>query len=62
MKFIQILCAVIFPFIDKIFGTYYLPGNEWPKGTGLVDASFPKGFMKQFIFPFVKNPFLVFFL
>ena len=49
--------AVVFPFIDKLFGTYYLPGNQWPKGTGLVDASFPKGFLKQFVFPFVKNPF-----
>ncbi len=49
--------AVVFPFIDKIFGTYYLPGNKWPKGTGLVDASFPKGFLKQLIFPFTKNPF-----
>lgn len=49
--------AVVFPFIDKIFGTYYLPGKEWPKGTGLVDASFPKGFMKQLAFPFTKNPF-----
>lgn len=49
--------AVVFPFIDRIFGTYYLPGNEWPKGTGLVDASFPKGFVKQLVFPFTKNPF-----
>lgn len=49
--------AVVFPFIDKIFGTYYLPGKEWPRGTGLVDASFPKGFMKQLAFPFTKNPF-----
>lgn len=49
--------AVVFPFIDKIFGTYYLPGKQWPKGTGLVDASFPKGFLKQLIFPFTKNPF-----
>jgi len=49
--------AVVFPFIDMIFGTYYLPGKEWPEGTGLVDASFPKGFLKQFVFPFVKNPF-----
>ncbi|SMC65168.1 sterol desaturase family protein [Cellulophaga tyrosinoxydans] len=49
--------AVVFPFIDKLFGTYYLPGNEWPEGTGLVDASFPKGFMKQFTYPFIKNPF-----
>ncbi|WP_298473447.1 sterol desaturase family protein [uncultured Maribacter sp.] len=49
--------AVVFPFIDKLFGTYHLPGNEWPKGTGLVDASFPKGFVRQFVFPFIKNPF-----
>lgn len=49
--------AVVFPFIDMIFGTYYLPGKKWPEGTGLVDASFPKGFLKQFVFPFVKNPF-----
>ncbi len=49
--------AVVFPFIDKIFGTYYLPKNKWPKGTGLIDASFPKGFVKQLIFPFTKNPF-----
>ncbi len=49
--------AVVFPFIDRIFGTYHLPGNEWPKGTGLVDASFPKGFLRQLVYPFGKNPF-----
>ncbi len=49
--------AVVFPFIDKIFGTYYLPGKVWPKNTGLVDASFPKGFMRQLVYPFKKNPF-----
>ncbi|MEO8773892.1 MAG: sterol desaturase family protein [Gelidibacter sp.] len=49
--------AVVFPFIDKIFGTYYLPGDKWPSGTGLVDASFPKGFVKQLAYPFTKNPF-----
>jgi len=49
--------AVVFPFIDKIFGTYYLPGKKWPKGTGLIDASFPKGFIRQLFFPFTKNPF-----
>lgn len=49
--------AVVFPFIDKLFGTYHLPGNKWPKGTGLVDATFPKGFVRQLVFPFKKNPF-----
>lgn len=49
--------AVVFPFIDKIFGTYYLPGNVWPEGTGLHETSFPKGFISQSIYPFSTNPF-----
>ena len=49
--------AVVFPFIDKIFGTYYLPGNVWPEGTGLHETSFPKGFIRQSIYPFKTNPF-----
>jgi sterol desaturase/sphingolipid hydroxylase (fatty acid hydroxylase superfamily) len=49
--------AVVFPFIDKLFGTYYLPAHKWPDETGLVDASFPKGFTRQFVFPFHKNPY-----
>jgi sterol desaturase/sphingolipid hydroxylase (fatty acid hydroxylase superfamily) len=49
--------ATIFPFIDKIFGTYHLPGSEWPKGTGLNEANFPKGYVRQLIYPFAKNPF-----
>lgn len=49
--------ATIFPFIDMIFGTYYLPGNTWPEGTGLREASFPKGYMKQLVYPFTKSPF-----
>ena len=49
--------ATIFPFIDKIFGTYYLPGNEWPEGTGLHEAHYPKGYLKQMIYPFTKSPF-----
>ena len=49
--------AVVFPFLDRIFGTYYLPNREWPSETGLIDASFPKGFINQFTFPFNRNPF-----
>jgi sterol desaturase/sphingolipid hydroxylase (fatty acid hydroxylase superfamily) len=49
--------ATIFPFIDKIFGTYYLPNNVWPKDTGLLEANFPKGYIKQTIYPFTKSPF-----
>ena len=49
--------ATIFPFIDMCFGTYYLPGNEWPEGTGLHEASYPKGYLKQMVHPFAKSPF-----
>ncbi|HEY4325678.1 MAG TPA: sterol desaturase family protein [Mucilaginibacter sp.] len=49
--------ASIFPFIDMIFGTYYLPGKEWPAGTGVHEAQYPKGFIKQTIYPFTKSPF-----
>jgi hypothetical protein len=30
--------AVFFPFIDKIFGTFYLPKDKWPEGTGLSEV------------------------
>ncbi len=49
--------ASIFPFIDMIFGTYYLPGKQWPAGTGVHEAAYPKGFIKQSIYPFTKSPF-----
>lgn len=48
--------AIHFPFIDMMFGTYYPMGNTWPEGTGLGDVKFPKGFAKQFVFPFKKDP------
>ena len=48
--------AIHFPFIDMIFGTYYPMGKEWPEGTGLGEAKFPKGFIRQFAFPFTNNP------
>jgi sterol desaturase/sphingolipid hydroxylase (fatty acid hydroxylase superfamily) len=49
--------ATIFPFIDKMFGTYYLPEKEWPKGTGVTEAQYPQGYIKQAIHPFTKSPF-----
>ena len=48
--------AIHFPFIDMMFGTYYPIGNKWPESTGLGKVEFPKGFIHQFIFPFIKNP------
>ncbi len=48
--------CIHFPFIDMIFGTYYPMKDTWPESTGLGDVKFPKGFLKQFIFPFMNDP------
>ena len=48
--------AIHFPFIDLMFGTYHLPGNQWPESTGLAETKFPKGYFKQLVFPFKKDP------
>ena len=48
--------AIHFPFIDKIFGTYHLPVDEWPEAMGLEDESFPKGYLRQQIYPFFNDP------
>ena len=49
--------AIHFPFIDRVFGTYYLPGNVWPEATGVREGSYPKGYLKQLVHPFTKSPF-----
>ncbi len=48
--------AIHFPFIDMLFGTYFPIGNRWPERTGLNDARFPKGFFRQMIHPFRRDP------
>jgi lathosterol oxidase len=46
--------AVHFPWIDRIFGTYYLP-DEWPKLYGLDGEQISPGFIRQTIEPFTKR-------
>jgi lathosterol oxidase len=47
--------AIHLPFIDRIFGTQYLPKDEWPKKYGLVGSSVPQGFFAQFLSPFRRS-------
>lgn len=49
--------AIFFPFIDLLFGTFYLPNKKWPDATGVQKANYPKGYFRQFIYPFIVNPF-----
>lgn len=46
--------AVHFPWIDKIFGTYYYP-EEWPERYGLDGEQVSLGFIRQTIEPFTKR-------
>jgi sterol desaturase/sphingolipid hydroxylase (fatty acid hydroxylase superfamily) len=43
--------AVHFPWIDRLFGTYYGPLNQWPSGYGLAGNPVPEGFTQQLTFP-----------
>ena len=49
--------AIHFPFIDWIFGTCYMPKDRWTESTGLDDANFPKGYVRQALYPFIHDPF-----
>jgi lathosterol oxidase len=46
--------AIHFPWIDKIFGTYYYP-DDWPKFYGLDGEEIANGFFRQTIEPFQKK-------
>jgi sterol desaturase/sphingolipid hydroxylase (fatty acid hydroxylase superfamily) len=43
--------AIHFPWIDKIFGTYYYPEDKWPERYGLDDENIPSGFWGQAFYP-----------
>jgi sterol desaturase/sphingolipid hydroxylase (fatty acid hydroxylase superfamily) len=46
--------AIHFPWIDKIFGTYYFP-EDWPENYGLAGEEIARGFVRQTIEPFTKR-------
>ncbi len=47
--------AIHFPFIDRVFGTYHLPGDEWPESMGLGGVAFPRGYLRQLVEPFRRG-------
>jgi len=47
--------AIHLPFIDRVFGTHYLPKDEWPKKYGLMHSNVPQGFFAQFLAPFKRS-------
>ena len=48
--------AIHFPWIDRIFGTYYYPKDgSWPETYGLDNEKLPSGFWAQFFHPFKRK-------
>lgn len=52
---IDVNFAVHFPWIDRLFGTHYLPGDKWPTGYGIGGHPVPKGWLAQFAYPFRRE-------
>ena len=44
--------AVHFPWIDRLFGTWYAPAGRWPSAYGLADEAVPAGYLAQLMYPF----------
>ena len=43
--------APMLPWVDRIFGTHYMPRNQWPSAYG-IDAKLPGSLGAQLAYPF----------
>lgn len=53
---IDVNFAIHFPWIDRIFGTEYLPGQQWPSGYGIAGHPVPESFWPQMVYPLRRGP------
>lgn len=44
--------SVHLPIWDMLFGSYYLPVNQWPRTYGIIGDQLPEGFFQQLLTPF----------
>jgi sterol desaturase/sphingolipid hydroxylase (fatty acid hydroxylase superfamily) len=44
--------AGLFPFIDLLFGTFYMPRGRQPENFGIVGQAVPDGLFPQLMYPF----------
>jgi lathosterol oxidase len=52
---IDVNFAIHFPFLDRLFGTYYFPKAKWPKGYGISGHPVPRGYLRQFLYPLIRK-------
>ena len=43
--------AVHLPWIDRLFGTFHLPGEAWPERYGIAGEPVPEGYVGQLLYP-----------
>ncbi len=49
---IDVNFAIHFPLLDRLFGTHYLPKDQWPSGYGIEGHPVPQGYIEQLKHPF----------
>jgi sterol desaturase/sphingolipid hydroxylase (fatty acid hydroxylase superfamily) len=47
--------APTFPFLDLMFGTFYMPAGKLPAHFGVHDHDFPEGFLGHLVYPFRRK-------
>ncbi len=47
--------AIHLPVIDRLFGTYHLPGERWPERYGIEGNPVPSGYLPQLAYPFRRE-------
>lgn len=52
---IDVNFSIHFPILDRLFGTYHMPGDRWPEGYGIKNHPVPKGYWAQFLYPFRRK-------
>lgn len=51
---IDVNFSIHFPLFDRLFGTYYLPKDQWPEGYGIPGNPVPRGYLAQLKHPFKR--------
>ena len=51
---IDVNFAIHFPLLDRMFGTYYLPRDQWPQAYGIAGHPVPSGYIAQLRYPFQR--------
>lgn len=53
---IDVNFSIHFPLLDRLFGTYFFPKDQWPSGYGIEGHPVPHGYLEQFKHPFRREP------